>query len=128
MNAFVALLLSQLTVLRRLNLGPDYYKENEFLHLPLRAATCLHDRLAKLSMFLQLEHVCVSSAAEGKQLGKSFNHKSDIYSLLHLPAVRTLDVELALEKMVKDSQFSWFHNKPLATLNLTTLALRCTKS
>ena len=42
-----------------------------------------------------------------------------------MPAVRTLDVEPALEKMVKDSQFSWFHNKLFTTSNLTTLAL-CT--
>lgn len=87
-NAFVALLPSQLTELRR-------------LHLSLT-----NGRSVKLSMFLHLEHVCVSSAAEGKQLGKSYNHESDIYYLLHLPVVRALDVELALERMVKDSQFS----------------------
>jgi hypothetical protein len=127
-NAFVALPPLQLAELRRLHLSPDYYKENEFLHLLLRAAICPHDRPAKLSMFLHLEHVCVSSAAEGKQLGKSYNHKSDIYYLLHLPAVRALDVELALERMVKDSQFSWFHNKPLTTSNLTTLVLRTYKT
>jgi hypothetical protein len=37
-------------------------------------------------------------------------------------------VKLALERMVKDSQFSWFHNKPLTTSNLTTLALRTCKT
>jgi hypothetical protein len=87
-NAFVALLPSQLTELRRLHLSPDYHKDNEFLHLLLRAAICPHDRSAKLSMFLHLEHICVSSAAGGKQLGKSYNHKSDIHYLLHLPTVR----------------------------------------
>lgn len=127
-NAFIALLPSQLTELRRLHLSPDYYKENRFLHLFLRAAICSHDRSAKLSMFLHLEHICVSSAAEGKQLGKSYNHKSDIHYLLHLPAVRALDVGLALERMVNDSQFSWFHNKPLAISNLTTLTLRTCKT
>ena len=34
-------------------------------------------------------------------------------------------MEPALEKMVKDSQYSWFHNKPFTTPNLTTPAL-CT--
>ena len=61
-------------------------------------------------------------------LGKSYNHKSDIHYLLHLPAARALDVKLALERMVKDSQFSWFHNKPLTMSNLTTLALRTYKT
>jgi hypothetical protein len=51
-NAFVALPPLQLAELRRLHLSPDYYKENEFLHLLLRAAICPHDRPAKLSMFL----------------------------------------------------------------------------
>ncbi|OCL12628.1 hypothetical protein AOQ84DRAFT_146294 [Glonium stellatum] len=126
-NAFVALLLSQLTELRRLHLGPDYYKENEFLHLLLSRALCPRDPTSELPMFLHLEHVCISPAAEGKQLGKSYNYKSDIYYLLHLPAVRTLDVELALERVVEDFQFSWFHSKPLTTSNLTALALRTHK-
>lgn len=102
-NAFVALLPSQLTELQRLHLSPDCCRENEFLHLLLRVAICPHDRSAKLPMFLHLEHICVSSVAEGKQLGKSYNHKSDIYYLLHLPAVRALDVELALGREAKDS-------------------------
>ena len=59
LNAFVALLLSQLTELRRLHLGLNYYKENEFLYLLLRAAICPHDRSTKLSMFAshQLQRV-----------------------------------------------------------------------
>ena len=121
MDAFVAVLISQLSHLRNLSIGPNFARENPIFGMVLKSALCDRVDLSHgLPVFKNLQHVSFSygeSFSQGVRLenGRYRFHKNtdEVLPFFYLPALQHLS--LSIDNPIS---FAWpaLHPPSLSTL------------
>lgn len=116
MDAFVALLVSLLSNLTTLQLGPNFAKETQLLGMVLRSA--LHEkRCSGQAFFPYLREVSLKMGVDTYR-DHSYKNTKDVLPFLYLPDVRHLSLSIE-----NPSLFVWPIGAPPSPSSLTSLDL-----
>jgi hypothetical protein len=123
MDAFIALLLSQLPNLRRFHLGENFARESRFMGMMLRSALCKEFQDYCLPSFTHLQDVSAVYPDLGLNIRKytDVRNTADVLPLFYLPSVERIKALID-----NPTTFIWPGKYPpnpsrLTSLNLTML-------
>ncbi|KAA8650218.1 F-box protein [Aspergillus tanneri] len=123
MDAFITLLLSQLSSLRYLYLGKNFTRESHFMGMMLRSALCKESQDSHLPSFTHLQDVSIVYPSVGLNIRKYTNvrNTADVLPLFYLPSVKQIRTLVD-----NPTTFIWPGEYPpnplrLASLDLTML-------
>lgn len=121
MDAFVTLLVSQLSSLRCLYLGKNFSRECRLMGMMLRSALCEESHNSHLPSFTHLQDVSVVYPSLGLYIRKytDFRNTADVLPLFYLPCVKRIAAFID-----NPAIFIWPGNDPPSPSTLTSLNIR----
>ncbi|KAK7430495.1 hypothetical protein QQZ08_003014 [Neonectria magnoliae] len=120
MNAFVALLLSQLPDLRSLHLGKNFTRETLLVGMMLRSALCDKPTNHCLPSYEHLKDVSIAHFTLGIDIGRytHFRNIADVLPLFYLPSVERITASVD-----NPVTFAWPAAHPPSLSKLTSMNL-----